>query len=354
MFAYLANIALLALWALILLWQNPDEGKRRLFCILAAGQWIILSGLRHISIGADTYAYKVVYFEPILRTPWSELLHDSRLALLGALEFKDPGFSVFVKLTQLVTADYQVFLVIVAVAFTVPLALFIYRYSADPFLSFLLYSTLFYEFFAITGLRQTIATALVVLVGYRLVVDRRFITFLLVFLIAFTIHRSAITFVPFYFLAPRPITRARVLAYLAAVPFVFVFRRDITLWLGVLLGYERYGLEYVTYGIWIFASMLLLVLVVSLVRAPVALRDNPNSTHWYNALLLAVLFTPLTNMRVVQYFSIFLILLVPQIARSFRDRNEQALAYLTIIGVLMLLLIRNDPAYLFYWQSIGS
>jgi len=34
---------------------------------------------------------------------------------------KDPGYTVFVKTLQLITSDYQVYLVLVAAMFTIPL-----------------------------------------------------------------------------------------------------------------------------------------------------------------------------------------------------------------------------------------
>ncbi|MBO5929445.1 MAG: EpsG family protein, partial [Clostridia bacterium] len=59
---YLLNMALILLWAGLLIYKNPTDQNKKMYCGLVAIQWTLISGLRHISIGADTEAYKM-YFE---------------------------------------------------------------------------------------------------------------------------------------------------------------------------------------------------------------------------------------------------------------------------------------------------
>lgn len=60
------------------------------------------------------------------------------------------------KFFQIFSTDYQLFLVFIAIVFFVPMGILIYKYSEAPYLSYVLFSSLFYSFFAITGHRQTI------------------------------------------------------------------------------------------------------------------------------------------------------------------------------------------------------
>ena len=64
-------------------------------------------------------------------------------------------------------------------------------------ISWVVYSTLFYSFFAITGHRQTIATGIVVWGGLECIRKRKLIPFLLLTFVAYTIHASAICVLPF-------------------------------------------------------------------------------------------------------------------------------------------------------------
>ena len=61
MSVYLANIGLLFIWAFFLLKIKPSEKKRIAFCAIACTQWVLISGLRHWSIGADTLTYYLAF-----------------------------------------------------------------------------------------------------------------------------------------------------------------------------------------------------------------------------------------------------------------------------------------------------
>lgn len=77
----------------------------------------------------------------------------------------------------------------------------VYRFEVSMkgiLISVALYLSLFYSFFSITGIRQTIATAIALYcVPYAL--DRKIIKFFLTIGIAATIHKSVLLFIPFYF-----------------------------------------------------------------------------------------------------------------------------------------------------------
>ena len=59
--------------------------------------------------------------------------------------------------------------IIVAAIVFASLGYFIYKNSDDPAFSYVLFSALFYSFYAITGTRQALATALVVFVGFEFI-----------------------------------------------------------------------------------------------------------------------------------------------------------------------------------------
>lgn len=353
MTAYIINIVLLILFASVLL-LHPTKRNKQIFCIIVSFQWIMLSGLRHYSIGADTFAYKIS-FENTIYTTWSFLL--DRFIDMMSLDnsFKDPGYAFFEKLFQIFSTDYQLFLVAIALLFTVPLGVWICKNSCEPLLSFLIYSCLFASFFAITGHRQTIATALVVLIGYKFIKDRKFIPFLLLVMIAITIHKSAICFLPFYFIANKKITKTYIVFIGILIPVLFAFRNQVMLLLGTIMGYEQYVEQYEGAGTWTFTALLALVTLGSIIKFKKMEMHNPNTTHYVNALFCAFAFTPLTfidptAMRVVQYYSLFLMLLVPEIIKSFNSK-ERVLIYYFVSALLIALFAKNNPQYLFFWQG---
>ncbi|QUP87688.1 EpsG family protein [Exiguobacterium sp. PFWT01] len=345
---YLVNMALLVGWGMLLI-RHEIPSRRAWFVSFATIQWIVLSGFRDVTVGADTAQYKALFLQ-------SQTLplgaFTDRFFEIVFTESEDPGFYLFQRLIQYVITDYQVYLVLIAMIFMIPLGYFIYKYSSEPLISFLLFSVLFYEFFAVTGLRQTVATALVVLVGYHFVRARKLGWFLLLVCIAMTIHKSSLIFVPFYFLANKQLTKAYLMTMFGVIVGLFVFRNPFFDLLVQVSGYDTYSAMDGA-GAVNFSLMLLSVLFVALWRKDQILANNPSAIHFFNALLLAACLLPLTflnpsMMRLVQYFSLFLLLMIPEIVGTF-ERRERLVVYYSAVMLLGLLFIREAPVYSFFW-----
>lgn len=353
MTTYIINILFMIVFAAILLLYIPFQWGKKAFCVIVSTQLILLSGLRHYSIGADTYQYKL-YYEEMGNRSWSNLWADFINILYKGAEGKDPGYAIFEKIIYTFTNNYQVYLIIIALIFTVPLGIWIYKNSREPFISFLIYLCLFFFFFGITGHRQTIATALVSLIGYKYIKERKLIPFIVLIFISSTIHKSALIFFPFYFLANKRITKRYLVTVFSIFPVLMVFRIPIALFFQSISGYE-YGI-YQGAGTANFTILLILTAFVTIWKYKIIRKNNPQSIHYVNALLISVLATPLTwvnpsAMRVVQYYSIFLMLLVPEIIDAFKPK-EKSLVYFIIIAILLMLFIKNNPQYMFFWQKI--
>lgn len=345
---YLVNMALLVGWGMLLI-RHEIPSRRAWFVSFATIQWIVLSGFRDVTVGADTAQYKALFLQ-------SQTLplgaFTDRFFEIVFTESEDPGFYLFQRLIQYVITDYQVYLVLIAMIFMIPLGYFIYKYSSEPLISFLLFSVLFYEFFAVTGLRQTVATALVVLVGYHFVRAGKLGWFLLLVCIAMTIHKSSLIFVPFYFLANKQLTKAYLMTMFGVIVGLFVFRNPFFDLLVQVSGYDTYSAMDGA-GAVNFSLMLLSVLFVALWRKDQILANNPSAIHFFNALLLAACLLPLTflnpsMMRLVQYFSLFLLLMIPEIVGTF-ERRERLVVYYSAVMLLGLLFIREAPVYSFFW-----
>jgi len=266
---------------------------------------------------------------------------------------KAPGYNLLVKTFQIFSTDYQLFLILIALAFTIPLGVFIYKNSKEPFVSFLIYSCLFYSFFAITGHRQTIATALVVLIGYEFIKKRKFIPFLILSIIAFTIHKSAIVFLPFYFFAPLKINKKSMSIYILLAIILLIIDSQISTPLVNMLNYDGM-IDNSIKGTGNFIFMMILVGITAIWRSKHILSSDPNFNYALNALALAVIFSILTLidqsfMRIQQYFSLFLLVCIPKIIYTFKDR-ERVIVHAVATTTLILLFISNSPKYLFFWQ----
>jgi len=327
--------------------------QKEIYCGICGILWILISGLRGISVGADTLAYKQ-FFENVKGISLNSLLQIFKDKYLYHKDIKDPGYNLFVKLFQSFSQDYQLFLIFVAVIFMLPFTIWIIRESRNPLISFILYSSLFYAFFSITGIRQTISTALVVLIGDRLIKEKKLIPFVIITLLASTIHASALVFLPFYFISRIKVDKITLSMWTVLILLSFIFKNQIKSFFVGISGYDDYSKNYEGAGTYTFTFLLLLILILSFVAYKKDLNLEQNK-RLYNALFLATFFVPLTwlepsAMRVVQYYSIYLVLLIPELIESVFDKKSQIIVSGFITVLLVFLIFKSDPQYSFYWQ----
>lgn len=341
--------------------RNSDSNRKQYIRIVS---FILLlqSGLRNVTVGSDTYTY-FMSFQDSARNSWQEVYQG----IVNYYSFgigKDPGYAVFEKLVSSLSGEYQLLLIVIAILFFIALGNFIYQNTTrliDAILAFVIYSVLFYSFFSITGHRQTIATA-AALYGFELIKKRKLIPFVILILAASTIHKSVLLFIPFYFVAQISKPKLFFRAVLILFPVIMVFRNNLSNYLKVLGGYEEYGV-YEAAGTATFTTMFVLISIVALLRSKIILQNNSKAQQYYNAFTVALLFIPLTwvnpsAMRVVQYFSIFMLLFVPEIIYSFQAISPRIKRDLTVFTtiVLIALFIKSNlnsvHSYSFFWEEV--
>lgn len=353
MTVYLINIFLILFWGYVFLYKYRSEKNTKAYCAIVAFQWILISGFRHWSIGADTIQY-IRAFERIKNKSWPEIWSNLWNYLFNGLEIKDPGYDLFQKLFQILFNDHQFFLLFVAALFTSIMAVWIYKNSSMPEISFLLYSVLFYSFYAVTGTRQTIATALTVFCGYKYIKERKLFKFALLAFVAFLIHKSSIVFAPFYFIANIPITPIYIIIALCTILIIVLGGKPLYGAVAESLGFGEGQINYDVGGAETYALVLTLACIVVLLMYKFYKNRREDSTQLFNITLLTLLssllvFQNQSFMRIQQYYSLFLMITLPEVVLSF-DKRAKLFTYLGSIFFLILYLITNNPEYKFFWQ----
>lgn len=362
MIVYLGTIIIILIWGRIYLNREAryQQSYKSQYISAVSILLILQSGLRNWAVGADTYQY-YNRFEEVKHATWANVQDTvSQYYLFGI--GKDPGYDVFQKVIQYVLPHYQLFLIFIAVIFFSALGNFIDKNTSrlsDAVFAYVLYSCLFFSFFSITGQRQTIATA-ASLYGYELIKKRKLMPFLLLIVMASTIHKSVLIFVPFYFIAPLKKTALYYWSALLLFPVLMAYKMIFLQIIQDLGGYTKYEM-YEGAGTYTFSLMLLLVAVVALWRMKIVLWQNEAAKPAYNALIFALIFTPLTwvnpsAMRIVQYYSIFMLVLIPAVINSFEIESIKMrnMAYAVSLYLLIGLFINANinSEYKFFWQEM--
>lgn len=340
----------------LLLWAYCFKDNKKIYCSIAAFQWIVLSGFRHLTVGSDTLQYYFL-FEKIRYTSWSRIFSNLWEYIKNPFAEDvviDPGYDFIEKVFQIFSKDYRMWLLFIAILFTVSMAIWIYKNSEMPWLGFIIYSSLFFAFYSITGHRQTIATALIVFIGYKYIKERKLWKFLALSLVAFLIHKSAIVFVPFYFIANINITALRSVFILGG-SFVFsLIGKPIYAPLAYALGFGEEQIEKSVGGAGTYATVLLLVCVFTLFCYQNVKDRREDSKFLYNAMFMTI-FTTLfvyqqqAFMRVQQYYSLFIMIMIPEIVKSFSKKDQMLVAGGGTL-VLMAYIVMQNPYYKFFFM----
>lgn len=188
---YALLVALVLLTALIM---DGNQYQNRRYVIVACLMLFILMGFRDVyRIGIDS---RTVYYYDFLRCgifTWDEVKSY----------FGDTNMGYFALnrvIYFLTDGDYQIFIIITSAFVTFCFGRLVYRYSPSPVQSVLYHLGLLLYTFHFSGLKQSLAMAILML-AFDCVVDRKPIRFIFLVLLASQFHFPALCFMPIYWVA---------------------------------------------------------------------------------------------------------------------------------------------------------
>lgn len=340
--------------------QGNTKIVRHKYVTLLIVLLVLQSALRHLAVGEDTYSYSLEWYQHGAQS-WSEIW-QSFIATYVYGEGKDAGYAVIIKLLNYVLPNFRWFLFIYAIVLFVSLYRLVEKNLTSLhqiYLSFCLYQVLFYSYFSTTGMRQGMAT-IVTFWAIRWIQENKLFYFIIAISLASLIHKSVLLFLPFYFIAKIPNTRWVLMASLVSTPFLFPFARIIASFLIDFSGAEQYRgyaeSEMDTGGAVSFLVMIYASAIISLYTKIKNKESIPD--YVINALALSAFFTPMmwvdtSLMRVIQYFSIFLLIGLPLAIEHLPASNSvKSIVYVSFIIVFVLTTIRHNYVYGFFWEEM--
>lgn len=322
---------------------------------------ILQSGLRHVAVGSDTYQYYVGYFLDVEKSSWQSLWSDC-LEFLNYGVGKDPGYRLLLKAIQYILPTYQLYLLGLAAFVFYGLGKLFVKYTSSNYevlVAIALYQCLYYSFFSITGLRQTMATGFLFL-AVPYVTDRKPWQFVLLLLIAATQHKSALLFAPFYFLPIVKQSRLMMIASFAMFIPMWTYGSQFAGMLMMGSSFEQYAMYIEGYegaGAYGFAAFILLLGALLIYYHKSIVTKEQSANLILNSIAVAILLTPLTmidpsNMRIVQYYSIFALFALPWVISNVEISNIKN-RYIIIILLLTAYTMSRGHEYAFFWQDMA-
>lgn len=295
----------------------PQYGwKKKYYIMIMTGVHIFVCGFRYMFLTGDLMKYNTIYHE---------LLYNSWFSDYTWAEGRNAGFQWVMKLVaQLTNGDFQVFLFLLAVFTQVTFAVLVYKYSPQPWLSYLVWNCMaFFVTYDFTSIKQGLAMA-VLMYAMMCIFENRPKLFLLMVLLAGFIHMPALCFLPAYWIMKRRVNMRTLFVYLIACGLIFLLRNRIVDFVTELYYEGNDEIDFIltsnSFG-GRFAVILLLAMTGLLIKG----FKEKNFESMFHVIIISAIFQMFSAYnhvftRLSDYYLQFAVLFIPMIFYNF-DRS---------------------------------
>lgn len=311
--------------------QNLSEKQRRWNLGLSLLPVFSLMAFKGHTVGSDTpnylYQFKIIEDEAYYQELYERI---------------EPGYDLMQKILHSITADPLILLITVALVTCISCYYFFRDNCKYCCTALYFFMALGYFPFIMSGIRQTIAMSICML-AFRFVKEKKLYKFIALILLAMSFHKSAIFFVPAYFLAYQKMKRNRLIMQYGGLLIIFFFAERILMTAEDLVGYN-YGVEETGNGQLFFALVLFITYMAVKRRHILILANELNSIHLnINFLSLAMWTVRLvsrTAERVALYFMPYTMIVLTDSIETM-DKSKRTIFRLLFLFVATYLLLHR-------------
>ncbi|TSB48566.1 EpsG family protein [Alkalicoccobacillus porphyridii] len=324
------------LFFIILLSIISITGKQKVYKII---HWImfvqlyLIIALRDFSVGSDTYNY-IWWFERAKEFAFWDFQYSRH----------EPGYLFINKIFSFIQ-EPQLFVAIIGIIPLFIIFKFIANESKMAWLSVYLFITLGFYSDLFNLFRQMLALSCI-LVSYKYLNQNKSIKFVITILIASLFHISALGFIIVYFVKKyKPSFKMLYLYFIAGLGLFILGKPIINFMISNFA--TRSNIEVSSQGGFSLLGVLIITLVFGLIFKKNDLEFNAKSNILFNILSVAIMVQILALnfslfTRVTSYFMFFMIIFIPEILNSIKDKS------LKVFSVIMVILF----AALYYYLSL--
>ena len=327
-----------------------NKNSKLVYIIFVAITLVI--GLRHSSMGHDLPGYIENFY----------LFKEMSLRTIFSFEYitatYEPGYILVLKCLSMLLPNETWYLIVITAISVFPIAFWINKKEVDPYLATIIYMALPAFLLLFSGLRQNIAMAICT-ISLLYIEKKKPVKFVVMVLIATTMHSSALLFLVCYPVYWIRINLTQRIVSLGIIGIVFVLRR----WLFsnfahlIFTDNDTTLVDSDSYGVFI-------ILCFFYVFEILFMKYSDGEQNGYaNILFVACLVQSFASvhtlaMRLAMYFMISLVILFPK-TRYSNERIKGNKQILYTIGVVAFILVgviflRNGEfqwyeSYPYYW-----
>lgn len=331
--------------------MNSNKEKKA-YLIVSSVILILVSGLRSYYIGSgDTFRYALMFEQDITMT-YNEIIDNVD---------RDPFYHIFsLFLSKLLGPNFHYVLLVFATIYVSAFDRLISKESPNLLISFIVLFGMNFFNFSMHGVRQGIAIAFVILAYFPLR-DRKLLQFLLLVFMATCFHKSAAIFVIAYPFCRLGLNKKTIFLYIGLIGILLISGNDLIRQFAMEVSVydERFAGYAVTEKALSYAGLVQFTLFFLLILGNLKSfqAQDRDSSILITLLILAMIFQTFAifiaeMFRVAMYFSIFLVILVPRLLKTYPPKAKTILT--VVLCSLLLFYFYSIPyklEYDFYWND---
>lgn len=323
-----------------------------IFCFILL--WLI-QGLRHESIGVDSYTSYRPYFESV------------ESGIKAIFDFSDRfanfeiGYVVLNKAFKtFISSDPQLFILFTSFLSIFPVAVIFYKYSCNIVFSFWIFASLQIYHFGFSGIRQAIALG-ICFYAFHYIIKEKLFLFVILVLLASLFHTSALLFLPAYWTYHKfKLTKLSLLVSLVVVVLATFFIKPIAVEIvSLLFGGEKYISALEVEGTASYDLLILFIFVLSFTY--ISQDETVNKLRPF--LLFTIAFQTLGIVspyatRIGYYYYMFFPIVIPLVIKTTKLFNNKPLITMLLCLLFALFFFYvNGSGYLdvipykFFWEQ---
>lgn len=287
-------------------------------------------------------------------TDWEDYYNTFERCLIYDFDNFEIGYVTMMRIIRGITDEYAVFLFLHAVIVYALMGYFLWKYSPMPTLSlFFLYGFML----PLLGMNRQYVALAICLISVIFIFRRQFIHFLLCVLLAFLFHKSALLFLPAYFLYREYAVRTYLVWIVIAIVISFsgvmkLFPEEYVL----LLFPKEYSsyveivdISIVSRGLGIVRKLIWVLLALYLLRSEVKPQGFSLFFNLYFVSIVGYLLLNGTLFQIIVargliYYSLFEVLVLTYIV-CFISKSSNKKAYLLLIACYYAILLYKNLSF---------
>lgn len=322
------------------------QSKRKVYINMLRNSIIMMSPL--ICISAFRYGIGVDYFNYVnYHIP--SVLHGSSIR---GIDYIEPGYAFLIKVCTFLTSDTQLVFAVTAVITLLMIAMFIQEWSDEWVFSIAIFVLCYAFNQSLNIMRQYVAIA-IFFYSLKYIRDKNFKKYLFCILIATSMHKIAILYLPVYFINKLNIKKRKFFFLIVSIA-IYLLNKPIMAVVGRLLELFQMNTAYTSLiGKGDFSLVLLILNIVIYVLAWLSKSKGIQSNIMFDLQYVSLCISALLGVipfgtRILYMFMPVQIAYVPFLVKSSKIKQKKLL----MIGVILLYSVFY--VYYVYSKNMGG